>query len=174
MTIVHVKPPLSDIDIYLDWRLNYVMTAPFAFFTAPFIRFRITSTGNRLRQGDETTKTFPCFTVCPLPGRGPFLTSPLWLNLTPRGEVVHQGWNYPLELKFSVCPSIFLKWRECSPLGVNEGVNIPPRGQSSPLGASGVKLRMALRVATFVLVQHTQMEIHNSAKLWLIFCTVSV
>jgi hypothetical protein len=23
---------------------------------------------------------------------------------------------------------------ECSPLGVNEGVNIPPRGQISPLG----------------------------------------
>jgi hypothetical protein len=27
--------------------------------------------------------------------------------------------------------------KECSPLGVNEGVNIPPRGQSSPLWARG-------------------------------------
>jgi hypothetical protein len=56
-------------------------------------------------------------------------------------------------VKFSVCPSILLNSRECSPLGVNEGVNIPPRGQISPLGAKftprgeviprgpGVKLR---------------------------------
>jgi hypothetical protein len=58
--------------------------------------------------------------------------------------------------KFSVYPSILLNIRECSPLGVNEGVNIPPRGQITPLGAKftprdkvhpwgpGVKLRMAL------------------------------
>jgi hypothetical protein len=79
--------------------------------------------------------------------RGPFLTSPLVENfalgvkLSPGGEV-H--------------PSILLKSRECSPLGVNEGVKIPPWGQISPLGANfmpggevlplgpGVKLRMAL------------------------------
>jgi hypothetical protein len=60
-------------------------------------------------------------------------------------------------VKFSVGPSILLNSRECTPLGVNEGVNIPPRGQISPLGAKftprgevrpwgpGVKLRMALR-----------------------------
>jgi hypothetical protein len=40
-------------------------------------------------------------------------------------------------VKFSVCPSILLNGRKCSPLGVNEGVNISPRGQSSPLGAKG-------------------------------------
>jgi hypothetical protein len=38
-------------------------------------------------------------------------------------------------VKFSVCPSIPLNSRQCSSLGVNEGVNIPPRGQISPLGA---------------------------------------
>jgi hypothetical protein len=32
---------------------------------------------------------------------------------------------------------ILLKSRECSPLGLNEGVNIPPRGKISPLGARG-------------------------------------
>jgi hypothetical protein len=38
-----------------------------------------------------------------------------------------------LGVKFSVRPSILLKSRECSPLGVNEVVNIPPREQISPL-----------------------------------------
>jgi hypothetical protein len=94
---------------------------------------------------------------------GPFLTSPLGAKLAPRGEFyspgsnfVPWGWSYPLGVKFSVCPSILLNNRECSPLGVNEGVNIPPRGPISPLGAKfnprgevyswgpGVKLRMAL------------------------------
>jgi hypothetical protein len=32
----------------------------------------------------------------------------------------------PPGVKFSVRPSILLNSRECSPLGVNEGVNIPP------------------------------------------------
>jgi hypothetical protein len=49
--------------------------------------------------------------------------------LSPRGEFCS------LEVKFSVHPSIFLNSRERSPLGVNEGVNIPPRGPISPLGA---------------------------------------
>jgi hypothetical protein len=40
-------------------------------------------------------------------------------------------------VKFSVCPSILLNSIECSPLGVNKGVNIPPGGQISPLGARG-------------------------------------
>jgi hypothetical protein len=60
-------------------------------------------------------------------------------------------------VKFSVYPSILLNNIECSPLGVNEGVNFTPRGHISPLGAKlaprdeihpwgpGVKLRMALR-----------------------------
>jgi hypothetical protein len=59
-------------------------------------------------------------------------------------------------VKLSVCPSILLNNKECSPLGVNEGVNFTPRGQISPLGVKftprgeihpwgpGVKLRMAL------------------------------
>jgi hypothetical protein len=48
---------------------------------------------------------------------GPFLT------LTPRGEVVPQGyilsprWSYTLGVKFSVLPSILLNSGECSPLG---------------------------------------------------------
>jgi hypothetical protein len=62
--------------------------------------------------------------------RGPFVTSPLGINLTPRGEVVpgvnfySLGWIFPLGVKFSVCPSVLLISKECSPLGVNEGVNI--------------------------------------------------
>jgi hypothetical protein len=51
-----------------------------------------------------------------------------WI-LSPRGEVIPWGWN-------SVCPSILLNSIVWSPLGVNDGVNIPPRGQSSPLGAN--------------------------------------
>jgi hypothetical protein len=46
-------------------------------------------------------------------------------------------------VKFSVCPSILLNSREHSPLGVNEGVEISPRGQIIPWGP-GVKLRMVL------------------------------
>jgi hypothetical protein len=52
-------------------------------------------------------------------------------KLSPRGEVIPWG------VKFSVCPSILLNSRKCSPLGVNEGVNIPPRGQILPLEARG-------------------------------------
>jgi hypothetical protein len=62
-------------------------------------------------------------------------------------------------VKFSVCPSILLNNRECSPLGVN----IYPRGQILPTGAKftpkdevhpwgpGVKLRMALWAFTKAL-----------------------
>jgi hypothetical protein len=53
-------------------------------------------------------------------------------KLSPRGEVIPWG------VKFTVCPSILLSSRECSPLGVNEGVSRMsqdvPRGHSSPLG----------------------------------------
>jgi hypothetical protein len=50
------------------------------------------------------------------------------VKLSPRGEVIPQGW------RASVRPFILLNIRECSPLGVNKGVNNPSRGQSSPLG----------------------------------------
>jgi hypothetical protein len=51
-------------------------------------------------------------------------------------------------VKFSVRTSILINSRECSLLGVNEEVNIPPRGLISPLGARGEvkKLIMALCV----------------------------
>jgi hypothetical protein len=60
----------------------------------------------------------------------------------PSGEIVPQGsilspgwgWSYPLGVKFSVRPSILLNSRECSPLGVNEGEKISPRGKFSLLG----------------------------------------
>jgi hypothetical protein len=74
---------------------------------------------------------------------GPFLTLTLGANFDPRGGVVPQGEFCPQGVKsspgvkFSVRPPILLNSRECSPLGVNEGVNIPPRGQISPLGARG-------------------------------------
>jgi hypothetical protein len=72
------------------------------------------------------------------------------LNFAQRGKLYSQGWNcppgvnfvplgwsYSLGVKFFVRPSIsiLLNIRDSSPLGVNEGVNIPPREQSSPLGA---------------------------------------
>jgi hypothetical protein len=71
-------------------------------------------------------------------------------------------------VKFSVCPSILLNNKECSPLGVNEGENFTHRGQISPLGAKfthrgevhpwgpGMKLRMALRVTRGVCKNVTQ------------------
>jgi hypothetical protein len=73
---------------------------------------------------------------------GPFLTSPIGANFDPQGRSCPPGENfvplgssYPLGVKFSVCSSILLNSRECSPLGVNEGVNIPPRGHISSMGA---------------------------------------
>jgi hypothetical protein len=53
------------------------------------------------------------------------------LNFTPGGKL------WPPGVKLSVCPSILINNRECSPLGVNKGVNFTPRGQISPLGARG-------------------------------------
>jgi hypothetical protein len=85
--------------------------------------------------------------------RGPFLG--------PLGQTFYHTvtpWSYPLRVILSICPSTLLNSRVCSPLGVNKGVNIPPRGQISPLGAKftprdevhpwgpGVKLRMSLLV----------------------------
>jgi hypothetical protein len=66
------------------------------------------------------------------------------LNFAPRGKIWSPGgnfvpweWSYPLGVKLSVRPSILLNSRECSPLGVNERVNIPPRGQILPRGGRG-------------------------------------
>jgi hypothetical protein len=45
-------------------------------------------------------------------------------TLSRRGEVIPWRWNS------LVRPSILINSKECWPLGVNKGVNIPPRGQS--------------------------------------------
>jgi hypothetical protein len=72
---------------------------------------------------------------------GPLLTYTLRANFDPRVEVVPQRWiltpggEVILRWGFPVRPSILLNSRECSPLGVNEWVDISPRGQISPLGA---------------------------------------
>jgi hypothetical protein len=58
-------------------------------------------------------------------------------SLTPGVNFVPWGWSYPMGVKFYVHPSILLHSRECSPQGVNEGVNIPLKAQISPLGARG-------------------------------------
>jgi hypothetical protein len=54
-------------------------------------------------------------------------------KLSPRVTFVPWRWSYPLGMKLPVCPSILLNSKECSPLGVNEGVNISNRGQISPV-----------------------------------------
>jgi hypothetical protein len=48
-----------------------------------------------------TTITYICSRQNPSSTRGPFLTSPLGKTLTPRGEVVPQGWICPLGVKLS-------------------------------------------------------------------------
>jgi hypothetical protein len=73
------------------------------------------------------------------------------LSFAPRGRVWPQGRSYPLRMKFSVRPSILLNGSECSPLGVNKGVNITPRGQLHPWGP-GVKFSMALWTPNFVTI----------------------
>jgi hypothetical protein len=77
------------------------------------------------------------------------------LNFASRGKLRPQGWTLspggeviPWGLKFSVCLSILLNRRECSPPVWTKGLTFPlgdkfnPWGPSSPLGA---KLRMAHR-----------------------------
>jgi hypothetical protein len=90
------------------------------------------------------------------------------LNFAPRGKLWPQGrscpsgvnfvpwrWSYPLGGNSLFAPSFFyINSRECSPLGVNKGVNIPPRGQISTLGP-GVKLRMAFRNWRYYLFYDT-------------------
>jgi hypothetical protein len=51
------------------------------------------------------------------------------MKLVPRSEVIPR-------VEYPDLPFVFLKRSVCSHLGVNEGVNIPSRGQSSPLGAN--------------------------------------
>jgi hypothetical protein len=54
----------------------------------------------------------------------------------PGAKLSLRGGFSPLGVIFYVRPSILLNSRECSPLGVNEGVNITPRGlgENSPKG----------------------------------------
>jgi hypothetical protein len=73
--------------------------------------------------------------------RGAFLTSPTGADFGLKGKVVPKGWilspmgvKFSPGVKFSVRPSILLNSRECSPLGVNKGVNIHPRELISSLG----------------------------------------
>jgi hypothetical protein len=69
------------------------------------------------------------------------------MKLSPRDEFCPLGGvKLSPGLKFSY---LFLhSSKQCSPLGVNEGVNILPRGQFSPLGARGeVKNGLALSVS---------------------------
>jgi hypothetical protein len=61
--------------------------------------------------------------------------------MTQSGEVGPRSELYLLGVKLfswgesSSCPSIHLSSIECSPLEVNDGLNVLRRGQSSPLGA---------------------------------------
>jgi hypothetical protein len=78
-------------------------------------------------------------------------------NFTPRGKLWPQGWicppevnfvpwggwSYPLGVKFSVRPSIFLNSRVCSSLGVGQilplWAKFTPRGEVRPGGRGEVK-----------------------------------
>jgi hypothetical protein len=62
----------------------------------------------------------------------PFLNFAPGANLSPRVQFCPLG-----EVRFSVCPSILLNSRECSPLGPNKGVNISRRGQMSLCSPEG-------------------------------------
>jgi hypothetical protein len=57
------------------------------------------------------------------------------LNFTPRGKLWPLGVNLSPGVEILCSPLHSPNSRECSPLGVNEGVKISPRGQSSPLVA---------------------------------------
>jgi hypothetical protein len=74
------------------------------------------------------------------------------LKLAPRVEVGPQGWSWPPWVKLAPFWWSWTLWgkvipqgwrpflpnsRKCSPLGVNEGVNLLPREQISPLRARG-------------------------------------
>jgi hypothetical protein len=61
---------------------------------------------------------------------------PLGLKLAPRSQLFQLGMKVfrSEEHPLYIFPFILLYSRECSLLGVNEGVNIPSRNQSAPLG----------------------------------------
>jgi hypothetical protein len=107
--------------------------------------------------------------------RGQFLTLPLGANFDPWGEAVPLlnfvpwGWSYLLGMKIFVCPSILLNSGECSPLGVNEGVNIHHRGQISPLG-QGWSLEWASDVSPFEKISPNFYKWRLS---YTLFCPVS-
>jgi hypothetical protein len=78
-----------------------------------------------------------------------FRNSKAIFNLDPRGEILPPRVKLatgekltPRGEDYLFAPSILLNSRECSTLGLNEGVGIPrrskdyPGGQTSPLGAS--------------------------------------
>jgi hypothetical protein len=54
--------------------------------------------------------------------------------VTHTSEVGPQGWI--LSTKDDAIPTVLLNKRECSPPGLDKGVNMYPRGQSSPWGPS--------------------------------------
>jgi hypothetical protein len=56
-------------------------------------------------------------------------------KLSPRSELWSLGVKLSPVGEIICLPSILLNNRECLPLGVNEGVNIPPMEQISPAGA---------------------------------------
>jgi hypothetical protein len=93
-------------------------------------------------------------------------------------------------VKLSAHPSILLNSRECSPLGVNKGVNIPPRGQSSPLGAKFIPrgwlhpwgqtmlLKTGLRAFTSFCFLHCccwrKVELNKFYHLWILLLWASL
>jgi hypothetical protein len=86
-------------------------------------------------------------------------------TLSPRCEVIPQEW------RLSVCLFVLLNIRECSPLGVNEGV----KGQSSPLVAKftpranvtpGVQLNTGLSSLTAVRVRLNGVILAPGVELW--------
>jgi hypothetical protein len=80
--------------------------------------------------------------------RGQFLISPLRAKCFPRGEVGPQGrgevgpqgrGEVGSQWRPSVSTSVFVTGRLCSPLGVNEGANIPnTQNKNSSLGETHV------------------------------------
>jgi hypothetical protein len=102
--------------------------------------------------------------------RGPFLTSPLGANFDPGAVVVPQGWIvspgsdiipwgwcYPLGVKFSVHPYIFLNSRVSTPgAGWTKGWAFPLGNKFHPWGP-GVQLRMALSLLK-VCVPHNSLH----------------
>jgi hypothetical protein len=101
----------------------------FEFMKNTFLSIHQKCMGSRMKPYlSEASLLFACYVMLT---RGPFLTSPLGANFHPQER---RGEFCPLGVKFSVHPFILLNNRECSLLGVNEGVNIPPRETKSTSG----------------------------------------